>query len=222
MVYRQDKRPKDINMSTRGSFAENQVNQWIQKSKKSKKLVLLGGYPGTGKSTIGKRLAQAMHAVWIDKDAATSLMTEHLLMSMQCNKDDRESDTYVQYVKPLEYATLLGISYDNLSVGHSIICTAPFSSQFCDHQWIDRTIDRAAEYDADLSLIWLTADAAVTRSRIINRGAGRDRWKLAYWENYLHALSVSTPSHNQIIHVENTVFNGIDDVISIILNALSR
>ncbi len=185
-------------------------------------LVLLGGYPGTGKTTIGRKLAQKKRAGWVDKDSATRDMTEGLLLALGCDKDDRESDTYAQLIKPIEYATLIHIACDNLDIGQSVICTAPFTTQFHDHLWIKQMEERTEDSGAALSLIWLTADMAVTHARIMARNASRDKWKMTFWDDYLAGLPVVAPTHARIAHIENSRTDAIDDVVALICAALEK
>ncbi|WP_163055019.1 AAA family ATPase [Acidithiobacillus ferrooxidans] len=183
-------------------------------------LILVGGFPGTGKTTIGQKLAKTLGVGWVDKDSATRLMAEHLLLAMGCGKNDRESATYTRYVKPLEYDTLISIARDNLNIGQSVICTAPFISQFHDQEWIDRMQQLVDLYAAKLSLIWLTADTEVTHSRIVQRNADRDAWKIGCWPEYMVGLPEKTPSDHRIWSVDNTSCNGVDVVVMAIIRLL--
>ena len=185
-----------------------------------RELILVGGNPGTGKTTIGRLLAQALGYGLVDKDSATCAMTEGILKALGRDKNDRESESYARHVKPLEYETILNIVRDNLDIGHSMICTAPFTSLFRDPQWIGRMETLASTSAARLSLIWMTADASATRARIIHRAADMDKWKIEFWQEYRASLPVEPPSHERIILADNTLDNNMDNVVRSILDKL--
>lgn len=164
------------------------------------KLVLVGGVPGSGKTFIGKQVTRQT-GVFVDKDTVSRFFTEALLTALGADKDDRESATYLDAVRPLEYRTMLKHAIENLGLGHTVVCAAPFIAEFKNEDWladVELEVDLA---DAELVKVWVTVDPSTARERIISRNATRDTWKLANWETYLAATPHVVPEGVANMHV---------------------
>lgn len=164
------------------------------------KLVLVGGVPGSGKTFIGKEITRRI-GILVDKDTVSRFFTEALLTALGADKDDRESTTYLDAVRPLEYRTMLKHAIENLELGHTVVCAAPFINEFKDADWLadlELEVDLA---DAQLVKVWVAVDPTTARERIINRNATRDTWKLANWETYLAMTPHATPEGIADLHV---------------------
>ena len=93
----------------------------------AKRLILIGGMPGSGKTHIGKELARRI-GLFVDKDTMSRFFTEEMLQLLGSHVDDRESETYLAHVRSVEYETMIKHALENIEIGHSVICSAPFIS----------------------------------------------------------------------------------------------
>lgn len=169
----------------------------------SKKLILIGGMPGSGKTHIGKELARHV-GLFIDKDTMSRFFTEKLLQLLGSNIDDRETEIYMSNVRGIEYDTMIKHALENLELGHSVICSAPFIGEFGDQKWLEDVSLEAELLDADVFKIWIHVDPATARERIIARGASRDSWKLANWDTYINTVPKSAPTNIDVFVIDNS------------------
>jgi predicted kinase len=168
------------------------------------KLILFGGVPGSGKTTIGKELAKST-AIFIDKDTISNSFTESLLIALGSHKDDRESEIYSSKVRGLEYDTMMEQAFENLALGHNVICSAPFIVQYQDNDWVNDLELQVELLGAELVKIWIQVDENTARERIIARGADRDNGKLSDWDRYAGSIVHSPPTNiSNLIVIDNT------------------
>lgn len=154
------------------------------------RVVLVGGYAGSGKTELGRILARETGWPMLDKDTLTRPVVEAALEILGQSPHDRESQTYLSRIRPREYEALQDATNENLQCGNSVIVTAPFIREFNDPAWMART--RAA-YDAakaSLSVVWVYCDPETMLTYVRRRGAARDAVKLADWPGYLNAINV--------------------------------
>lgn len=182
-----------------------------QNVKIKRKLLLVGGIAGSGKSTIADYISKGYPFVYIDKDFVTRPMVEKMLEDYGSIKSDRESSTYVEKVRPYEYEqffeTLFEVIKNNYTVG-----AAPFLKEFQDKEWIYNLKKEADKKNVDLVLIWVHTEPYETEERLISRGAERDIYKINHFEEY--AKSMSSVTEN----IENMLMSVSDDIKVHIIN----
>ncbi|WP_422751217.1 AAA family ATPase [Micromonospora sp. WMMD1219] len=152
------------------------------------RVVLIGGYAGSGKTELGRMLARATGWPMLDKDTLTRPIVEAALEILGQSPHDRESETYLKLVRPREYEALSAAAEENVQCGNSVIVTAPFIAEFQNPQWLDRTRARFASMDASLSVVWVYCDEDTMNLYLRRRGAARDAAKLADWAGYLSRI----------------------------------
>lgn len=155
------------------------------------RMILVGGYAGSGKTEFGRVLARQTGWAILDKDTITRATVQPWLEDLGASLDDRESPTYMTAVRPREYEALRATVEENIECGNSVIATAPYLYELTDRAWIERTQARADDLGADLSIIWLTCSIETMHLYLRHRAAARDRWKLANWKTYVTSIDTA-------------------------------
>jgi transcriptional regulator with XRE-family HTH domain/predicted kinase len=151
-------------------------------------LVLVGGFAGSGKSEFARFLSSVTGWTILDKDTITRPLVEQLLLSIGCDVNDRQTPEYRTKVRPHEYRCLLGAGLENLECKISTVLTAPFLAELADMSWLQRVHNRCSRHSAMLTVVWVKCDTGSMYDYIAYRGAARDAWKLANWDEYLATI----------------------------------
>jgi DNA-binding transcriptional regulator YhcF (GntR family) len=167
-------------------------------------VVMVGGYPGSGKSELGRILARETGWPILDKDTLTRFVVEAALEMQGLSKNDRESDTYLEKIRPSEYRSLLDAMTENLQCGNSAIVTAPFLREFTDADWLKKIQDSCRKIGATLTIVWVSCDEDTMHTYIRHRDAARDSVKLANWEKYMSGINVDFRPPVPHVVVENS------------------
>lgn len=154
------------------------------------RMVLIGGYAGTGKTELGRILTRLTGWPILDKDTATRPLVERTLEALGLPGHDRDSDTYFSQVRPYEYEALMATAHENADCGAGLIVTAPFVAEFGDAAWLDRQSSRFADAGVPARLVWVTCDPETMQTYMRRRGAARDGAKLADWSGYLARIDL--------------------------------
>ncbi len=165
---------------------------------------LIGGYAGSGKSEFSRVLSRLTGSAIIDKDTITRPAVERLLEELGQPAFDRESQTYLDQVRPLEYEALLSTIQENAEVGLGTIGSAPFIREFQDGAWIDRVRTRLQEAGVGLTLVWVRCDTSTMLTYLKRRGAARDSAKLTGWADYLVGVNLDYQPVADHVIVENS------------------
>jgi predicted kinase len=164
-------------------------------------VLIVGGYAGSGKTELGRILARETGWAMLDKDTLTRPVLEAALEIIGNSPNDRESEVYVDKIRPREYEAVLAAAHENVESGNSVIVTAPFIHEFNDPAWIKRTIARFAGLRAITTLVWVYCNSNTMHSYIRHRGAARDTAKLSNWAGYLSTidLGLRPPAEHYLI-----------------------
>ncbi|MDP9798762.1 DNA-binding transcriptional regulator YhcF (GntR family)/predicted kinase [Catenuloplanes nepalensis] len=149
------------------------------------KVVIVGGYAGSGKTELGRILARETGWSMLDKDTLTRPVVEAALETIGHSPHDRESPEYFNLIRPREYEALIAAATENVACGNSVILTAPFIRELNDPAWIERTQATFTELNAVTLYVWVYCDEATMHTYVRHRGAARDAAKLADWAGYL-------------------------------------
>jgi DNA-binding transcriptional regulator YhcF (GntR family) len=153
-------------------------------------IILIGGYAGSGKSELGRILVRETGWPLIDKDTITRPVVEAALEMIGHASSDRESDSYLNLIRPREYEALAATTVENAECGNSAIVTAPFIREFADLAWISRTQATYRALNASTTLVWVYCDADTMHTYLRHRGAARDAGKLSDWQGYLAGINI--------------------------------
>lgn len=151
-------------------------------------LVLVGGFAGSGKTEFARFLSSVTGWTILDKDTLTRALVERLLLSYGADVNDRQTDLYLEYVRPFEYRCLMDAATENLRCSVSTVVTAPFLREFSDDAWLARLRNRCTARRARFSTVWMKCDVESMYDYIAFRGAARDSWKLNNWQAYLATI----------------------------------
>lgn len=154
------------------------------------RVVMIGGYAGSGKTELGRILARETGWPLLDKDTLTRPVVEAALELLGGNPNDRESDLYRTKIRPREYEALVAAVTENVKCGNSAIVTAPFLREFTDPAWLNRMQAQIGDMKAAMALVWMNCDADTMHMYLRHRGAARDTVKLADWDSYLAEIDV--------------------------------
>jgi DNA-binding transcriptional regulator YhcF (GntR family)/predicted kinase len=150
-----------------------------------RRILLVGGYAGSGKTELGRILARLTGWSILDKDTLTRPLVERALEALGRPANDRESEVYASEVRPHEYEALMAAAYENAECGVAAIVTAPFVAEFADAAWLERERARFEERGVPAEIVWVACDAETMHTYIRRRGAARDAAKLADWPAYM-------------------------------------
>jgi hypothetical protein len=126
----------------------------------------------------------------LDKDTLTRPVVETALEILGKSPHDRDSETYLDTIRPREYESLMAATTENVECGNSAIVTAPFVREFGDSAWIGRTQAMFAAMDAITTLVWVYCDAETMQTYVRRRGAARDAIKIADWPGWLTRIDL--------------------------------
>jgi DNA-binding transcriptional regulator YhcF (GntR family) len=168
------------------------------------RLILIGGYAGSGKSELGRILSHETGWSMLDKDTLTRPVVEVALEALGKSPHDRESDTYLNMIRPREYEGLIASVNENIASGNSIIAVAPFIREFTDAAWISRTQATYASAGALVTFVWVYCDVGTMHTYLRHRGAARDTAKLADWPGYLASIDIDMRPKVPHIVIDNS------------------
>jgi predicted kinase len=149
--------------------------------------VLIGGAPGTGKSTLAAALAPRLGAAVLDLDVATGPLTA--VVSDLVGAADLSDPRIAALTRTPRYETLFALAEDNLRAGMSVVLVAPFTSE--------RTADGWNALVRRLSapvLVWLHLPDDELVDRLRRRNAERDSAKTGNPAAYLGAIDRDPPA----------------------------
>ncbi|WP_433683567.1 AAA family ATPase [Nocardia sp. CA-119907] len=152
-------------------------------------VVVVCGFPGSGKSTAAAYLAARSHASVLDKDSFAPRLEQDVMRALGGDPFDRDSDVYRSVVSPGIYDGLVRTGL-GIGVRHPVVLDAPFLSVIRHSADTGVSLAQhlrmkaAAPESLAVHTVWMDSSAAQIRERMIARGAERDAPKLAAWEGY--------------------------------------
>lgn len=167
------------------------------------KVFFVIGPAGSGKSSVSRLIAQRFGAAYIDKDTATIRFTELLLKLNNSDPTERDNNEFYQStIMPLEYASILDLTRDNLMAGNSVVLDAPFGKFFSDDDYLSKVRVQHHWPEAELVVVHVRLAGEALRERLIARGYPRDEWKLANWETFWAGAQANSCQWKEARHVD--------------------
>ena len=166
------------------------------------RLIFFCGHAGTGKTTLARRLVSRLHAATgescclLDKDTLYGAFSSRVMGLLTGDPHDRDSPTYLEKLRDLEYTGLIEVAAENLALGVNVLVVGPFSREVRAHRLHDGSAFPVA---------WIDLDEQVARERIVRRGDPRDAWKLAHWDSYRQRRFTPDPAeYPELVRFDNT------------------
>jgi predicted kinase len=175
--------------------------------------VLLSGWPGSGKSTVGRTLARRLGAALVDQDTITGPLVS--VVADLVGVRDLDDDRLARPTRDARYETIAAVAEENLRVGIPVVLVAPFSRERRDlHAWaaLDRRLRAAG---GSPLLVWLQLEPAAVVGRLRARGAQRDLSKLADPSSFLAELDQAAPAGpHLVVNAEATPADIVEDIVA--------
>lgn len=191
---------------------------------KRPQVVLIGGYAGSGKTELGRMIVRETGWGLFDKDSTSGRVVDAALEALGQPADNRESDVYVNIIRPAEYEALMCAMTENVACGASVILTAPFLGKLSDRAWLEQVKAECENMGAELNVVWVACDVESMRAYIEHRNARRDSWKLANWDAYLASIDVNFRPDFEHVVIDNSRTYGqtLRDQVKELLSRISE
>jgi sugar-phosphatase len=132
---------------------------------------IVSGPAGSGKSTLGRRLAARVGATLLDLDTVTNPLLD-AIGDRLAPGGHWNDDALRDLVRPARYACLLATARDQRDTGLDLVLVAPFTAELAGGQpWEDL---RAALAPDVPTVIWIDAGPILLDHRLRVRGEARD------------------------------------------------
>ncbi len=168
-----------------------------QQPKAERRVWIVAGAPGAGKSTVGREMAVRHKCALLDIDTATERVVRAGLGLAGCDQDDRDSPKFKAAFRDAIYETLFDLAMEQ----HSSIVVGPFTSELRDPQWLDKLKKRLQT--ASVEVVWVACSDATRRLRLQQRGTPRDRAKLENWEQHVAYCAADGPPKCRHMRLDN-------------------
>lgn len=129
--------------------------------------VLMRGYPGTGKSTIARAIAAALHAPLIDRDIlrqkAVDIFGDH------------------PQVGRFSYEMMFALTKEQLSLGLSVVVDTPLTY----HTTYQQSKELARAYHTPMLIVHCQCPPEVQKRRLEGRKGKVSEFQITSWEEWL-------------------------------------
>lgn len=138
-------------------------------------IVVVAGPAGSGKTTLGRALAQTLRLPLLDLDTITNPVLDGV--GALAHHDSPTGTTHWNdaalrpTVRPARYAALLAVLADQRDAGVGAVLVAPFTAELRGGAEWDALVEAAGVVPR---VVWLRADAATLADRRARRAADRD------------------------------------------------
>jgi predicted kinase len=177
-------------------------------------VVLIGGPPATGKTTLATALAPRLGAVLLDLDVATGPLTR--VVSDLIGVHDPDDPALARLTRSARYDTLLGLAEANLQAGRPVVLVAPFSAERAQPSaWAVITRRIAGEP----AMVWLYLPPEELIQRLTRRALARDENKIRDPESFLTGLDLEPPA---VPHLALDASQPTVTLVKSVLDHLSR
>jgi predicted kinase len=178
-------------------------------------VVLLSGWPGSGKSTVGRTLASRLSAALVDQDTVTGPLVA--VVADMVGVQDLDDVRLAGLTRDARYEAVAAVAEENLRAGTPVVLVAPFSRERRDlRAWeaLDRRLRAAG---GSPLLVWLHLDPLAVVGRLQARGAPRDRAKLADPGSFLARLDQGAPvGPHVVVNAERPPADVVEEIMALL------
>ncbi|MGE9267964.1 MAG: AAA family ATPase [Verrucomicrobiales bacterium] len=160
-----------------------------------KKLSIVCGAAGVGKSTYARQLALARGACLLDSDTVTEPVVRAGLTLAGLDPGDRDSPLYKETFRDAVYECLFATAGENLPQ-REVIIVGPFTRECREEDWPERL---RARFGCEVEILFVACGEEERRERIAARGNPRDAAKLADWESYARESRLEPPAFPHVL-----------------------
>ena len=153
-------------------------------------LILFAGKAGTGKSTLASFISESFSLPYIDYDTACQSFLEEIEKRVGLGSGDRYE--FYRVWRDASYETVVNLISENLSLGVSIVASAPFSREIKEKDFPERLKDRVSK-DFDILLVYMAPDERTHISMVRERGSKRDEDFLYDEKRFSETLNAERP-----------------------------
>lgn len=170
-------------------------------------LIAVGGAPATGKTTVTKQLEQEQGFARVAMDEIKETFFDLF------GSRDREWSKSIGRIAFPVFQKMIEL---HLERGESVLAESTFLWKE-DAEWLEKL---SKDYQAELRLIWLTADPAIARERFIHRATSGERHPghndaltdvlAEFDERFFSTSHDPLPIHAPTLIVDTTSFSDVD------------
>lgn len=146
-----------------------------------RKIIIVAGFPGTGKSTLAKKIQKHSGYVLLDKDYLNKGITDRIHDAIGIPRDDRESKAHKDLVRPISHEILYNSAEAVLNCDIGVIIDAPFEQYIQERDWYPMLVER---FGVKPLVVWVEVSKELEYSQLKERGRSIDKWKLEHFEEY--------------------------------------
>lgn len=179
-----------------------------------KKIIIITGMPGVGKTTLGKALAKTINAAFLDKDTVSDKFT-NLITKNVTHEHDKESDFYRSEVRDLEYEVTMDIAIEQINYINNVIVVGPFTKELKDNLIFFEKYKKN-NINVEFHFFNIICNKEENKRRIKIRNLPEDKMKLDDWKNYSKRRKDIKLNKNVLIIKNDEVSLAINKILRII------
>lgn len=168
-------------------------------------LIIFGGLPGTGKSTIGKKLAEKLPAVFLRIDSI-----EQAAKDAHAFVDKNDSD-----LGPEGYMIAMAIARDNLNIGLRVVADSVNPIALTRDAWRKVAIEAKKPF---IEIEIICSDRTVHKNRVQTRKSSVPGLKLPSWDEVQDREYEIWQTHLLI----DTATCAVDEAVEKIIDKMSQ
>ncbi len=182
-------------------------------------LILFAGKAGTGKSTLASYISGRFSLPYIDYDTACQPFLEEIEKRIGLGTGDRYA--FYRVWRDASYATMFNLISENLSLGVSIVASAPLSREIKEKNFPDKLKDKISK-DFDILLVYMAPDEKTHLAMVRERGSKRDEDFLFNERRFYETLKSEYPAWDDklVLYLDSGDFEVNKNLVIKRVNAL--